>query len=209
MPLWIMPVYVISGIALLVSGYVSYANQPLCSKNIAIRNEAIRLHRIKLRQFELGIDEQFTPDEEAQYAIFKRADKKDRILDQVLSVSVPVHLFTLFILMISSNWGLQMPLYITSGFLILIGKIDSVVISGGFTIRPLCVTNQSFYELDVVESYYKQINGLPLNYDEQRYIKNYETEIRWNGWQMNVLYLGISLHLIATLLHAILNMFTS
>ena len=208
MPLWIMPVYVISGIALLVSGYVSYANQPLCSKHIAIRNEAIRLHRIKLRQFELGIDEQFTPDEEAQYAIFKRADKKDRILDQVLSVSVPVHLFTLFILMISSNWGLQMPLYILSIFLIFIGKMQSIVGSGGGKI-PLCVTNQSFYELDLVESFYKQINGIPLTEEEKKYIDNYQTEIRWYGWQMNVLYLGISLHLIATLLHAILNMFTS
>lgn len=205
---WVLPVYVVSGIALLVSGYISYANKPLCTQNIVTRNEAIRLHRIKLRQFELGKNEQFTPEEEAQYAIFKRADKKDRILDQVLSISVPLHLITLLVFIIYSHWALQMPLYFLSGFLILIGKIDSVT-SGGFTKRPLCVTNQSFHELDLVEAFYKQINGLPLNDEEQRYIKNYDTEIRWNRWQMNVLYLGISLHLIATLLHGILTIFTS
>lgn len=208
MVLWVMPVYVISGIALLVSGYISYVNKPLCSQNIAIRNEAIRLHRIKLRQFELGKNEQFTPEEEVQYTIFKRADKKDRMLDQILSISVPFHLIALSIFIIYSYWALKMPLYYVSGFLILIGKIDSVT-SAGFTIRPWCVTDQSFHELYIIESFYKKINGLPLNDEEQRYIKNYEMEIRWNRWQMNVLYLGISLHLIATLLHGILTIFTS
>ncbi len=208
MPLWIMPVYVVSGIALLVSGYLSYTNKPFCFQNQAIRNESIRLHRLKLRQFDLGAKEQLTPQEEVEYAIYKRADKKALFIDQILSISVPFHLITLAIFIIYSNWALLIPLYFVSAFLILIGKNDAVTNASGFK-KPLCVTNQSFQELDIIESFYKRINGLPLNEEEKKYIKNYETEIRWYGWQMNVLYLGIALHLIATLFHGILNIFTS
>jgi hypothetical protein len=103
MPLWIMPVYVVSGIALLVSGYLSYTNKPFCFQNQAIRNESIRLHRLKLRQFDLGAKEQLTPQEEAEYVIYKRADKKALFIDQILSISVPFHLITLAIFIIYSK----------------------------------------------------------------------------------------------------------
>jgi len=203
-----MPVYVVSGITLLVSGYFSYANKPFCFQNQAIRNESIRLHRIKVRQFDLGTKEQLTPQEEAEYAIYKRSDKKVLFIDQILSISALVHLLVLAILIIESNWALQMPVYIVSGFLIFIGKNQAVTGSSGYR-KPLCVTNQSFYELDLIESFYKRINGLPLNEEEKRYVDNYETEIRWYGWQMNVLYVGIALHLLATIFHGIIHIFQS
>ena len=101
-----------------------------------------------------------------------------------------------------------MPLYIVSAFLILIGKNDAVTNASGFR-KPLCVSNQSFYELDIIESFYKRINGLSLDEEEKRNIDNYETEIRWYGWQMNVLYVGIALHLLATILHGIIHVFQS
>ncbi|DAB37884.1 MAG: hypothetical protein A2552_08325 [Sulfuricurvum sp. RIFOXYD2_FULL_44_160] len=208
MPLWIMPVYIVSGITLLVSGYFSYTNKPFCFQNQAIRNESIRLHRLKLRQFDLGAKEQLTPQEEAEYTIYKRADKKAFFIDQILSISVPIFLITFLILIVSSNWALQMPLYIVSAFLILIGKNDAVTNASGFR-KPLCVSNQSFYELDIIESFYKRINGLSLDEEEKRNIDNYETEIRWYGWQMNVLYVGIALHLLATILHGIIHVFQS
>ena len=208
MPLWIIPIYIVSGITLLVSGYLFYTNKPFCFQNQAIRNESIRLHRIKLRQFDLGAKEQLTPQEEAEYAIYKRADKKVLFIDQILSISVPIFLITFLILIVSSNLALQMPLYILSGFLILIGKNDAVTNASGFK-KPLCVTNQSFYELDLIESFYKRINGMPLTEEEKKFIDNYETEIRWYGWQMNVLYIGIALHLLATILHGIIHLFQS
>lgn len=203
-----MPLYVISGIALLVSGYFSYTNKPFCFQNQAIRNESIRLHRIKVRQFDLGSKEQLTPQEEAEYAIYKRADKKYLFIDQMVKLFVAVHLICLFILMVPpSNWGYEMPIYYVSGLLIFIGK--PVFTSTTSYRQPLCVSTQSIHELYIIESFYKKINGLPLNEEEKKYIDNYETEIRWYGWQMNVLYVGIALHLLATILHGIIHLFQS
>lgn len=192
---------------MIVAGYQSYANRPLCFQNPAFRNEAIRLHRIKLRQFDLGAKEELTPQEKAQYAVYKRADKKTLMIDKILSIAVLVFLVTLFLLIISSHMALQMPAYIVSGFLIFLGK--PMLINWTQPRQPLCVTNQSLYELDIIESFYKRMNGIPLNEEEKRNIKNCETEIRWNGYHLNALYAGILLHTVATLLHGILYMFQS
>lgn len=203
MLVWILPVYIISGIGLTIAGYLSYKHKPYCFQNQAIRNEAIRIHRIKLRQFDLGSKEQLTPEDEKQYEIFRQADKKDTFIDYMLDLFVAVHLICLMIFMIpSSNWGELVPLYYISGLLILIGK--PVLLSVGNFKKPLCITNQSFYDLDIIESFYKQINGQTLNDEDKKHIKNYETEIRWNRYHMNVLYMGIVLHLIANLFHGIL-----
>lgn len=202
-----MPVYVVSGITLLVSGYLSYANKPFCFQNQAIRNESIRLHRIKLRQFDLGAKEQLNPQEEAEYAIYKRADKKLLLIDKVLGIAVFINLPMLFMLMISSGWALNMPLYIVSGLLIFLGK--PIFINWIQPRQPLCVTNQSFYDLDLIEALYKRFNGLQLNEEEKRNIDHYETEIRWSRYHLNVLYTGIVLHIIATLLHGIVHVFQS
>lgn len=208
MPLWIIPLYILSGITLVVTGYLTYANKPLCFRNIAFRNEAMKLHRIKLRQFDLGSKEKLSPLDEMQYAIYKRADKKYLWIDQILNIAVLVFLFTFFLLVIDSNWASQMPLYIVSGFFIFIGKI-STVLGNSRTRQHLCVTNQSFYDLDIMESFHKQMNAIPLNEEDKRHIKNYETEIRWTDYHLNVLYVGILLHIVATLLHGILSMFRS
>lgn len=200
-----MPVYVVSGITLLVSGYLSYANKPFCFQNQAIRNESIRLHRLKLRQFDLGSKEQLTPQEEAEDAIFKRADKKVLLIDKILGLAVLINLSMLFMLMISSGWALNMPLYIVSGLLIFLGK--PIFINWIQPRHPLCVTNQSFYDLDLIEALYKRFNGLQLNEEEKKNIDHYETEIRWNSYHLNVLYVGIILHLLATILHGIMHIF--
>lgn len=202
-----MPAYIVSGITLLVSGYLSYTNKPFCFQNQAIRNESIRLHRLKLRQFDLGAKEQLNPQEEAEYAIYKRADKKVLLIDKVLGIAVLINLPMLFMLMISSGWALNMPLYIVSGLLIFLGK--PIFINWIQPRLPLCVTNQSFYDLDLIEALYKRFNGLQLNEEEKRNIDHYETEIRWNRYHLNVLYIGIALHLLATILHGVIHLFQS
>ena len=206
MIVWLMPAYILSGVALVIVGYQSYITKPFCFQNQAIRNESIRLHRIKVRQFDLGSTEQLTPDEEQQYDVFKRADKKYLFIDQMVKLFVAVHLICLMILMVPpSHWGDTMPLYYASGLLIFIGK--PVLTSTGNYRQPLCVTTQSIHELYIIESFYKQINGIPLTEEEKKYIDNYESEIRWNGYHMKVLYIGIVLHIIATILHSIVYMF--
>lgn len=206
MLVWLMPTYIISGIALVIAGYQSYVNKPFCFQNQAIRNESIRLHRIKVRQFDLGSTEQLTAEDEKQYEIFKRADKKYFFIDKMLNLFVAIHLVCLAILIIPpSEWGNTMPLYFVSGLLILLGKPVLIRISDYR--KPLCITTQSIHELYIIESFYKQMNGSQLNEEEKKYIKNFETEIRWNGYHMNVLYTGIVLHIVATILHAIVYIF--
>lgn len=206
MLVWLMPTYIISGIALVIVGYQSYVNKPFCFQNQAIRNESIRLHRIKVRQFDLGLTEQLTAEDEKQYEIFKRADKKYFFIDKMLNLFVAIHLVCLAILIIPPlEWGNTMPLYFVSGLLILLGKPVLIRISDYR--KPLCVTTQSIHELYIIESFYKQMNGSQLNEEEEKYIKNFKTEIRWNGYHMNVLYTGIVLHIIATTLHAIVYIF--
>lgn len=208
MLLWLMPVYISSGIALVIAGYQSYIYKPFCFQNQVIRNESIRLHKIKVRQFDLGSTEQLTPEEEKQYEIFKQADKKYLLIDQMVKLFVAIHLICLTILMVPpSNWGDAMPLYYISWLLILFGK--PVLLNVSDYRQPLCVTTQSFYELDIVEALYKRLNGLKLDEKDKRHIKNYETEIRWTSYHLNVLYAGIVLHIAATLLHGILSMFRS
>ncbi len=196
MPQWIMPVYIISGIVMFIGGYFSYKYKPCYLLESSEFESAIKLHRKKFREKELGIKETMTDEEQKQYTFFKHIDSMDYIWGSiVLGLSGLAHLFLLVVLSISSlHFASQMPLYYISGILLLIG-FNGFVLGG---INQLRGTDMTLATLD---SFHAKINNQKLNKEDEKNIKNAKFEITRLIWQRNILFVGLWLHLIASLLH--------
>lgn len=193
---WIIPAYIISGVGILAGGYFTYKYRPYCMLESPQREIGMELFRKKLR------NESMSPTELEQYQIFERADRMDSIWNhRVLGLSMLVHLPMLFILIIASNWALEMPLYLLTGFLLFIGAID--VFTPGIAL-PFCTSTLWDIKLEILDSFHKKINGLSLNNEDTRNINNSEKEIKWYSWQQKILFVGLGLHLLASVLHGAL-----
>ena len=195
---WIMPAYFISGVGILAGGYFTYKYKPYCMLDSPQREIGMELFRKKLR------NESFSNTELEQYQIFEWADRMDSIWrHRVLGLSMLVHLPMLFLLAISSNWAIEMPLYIVSGFFLFIGGIDSFIM---ITVLPFCISEMPDRKLEILDSFHKKINGLALNNENIRDINNSETEIKWYSWQIKILFFGLGLHILASVLHGVLTL---
>lgn len=162
------------------------------------REIGMELFRKKLR------NESMSPTELEQYQIFERADRMDSIWrHRVLGLSILVHLPMLFLLAISSNWAIEMPLYIVSGFFLFIGGIDSFIM---ITVLPFCISEMPDRKLEILDAFHKKKNGLSLSNEEIRDINNSETEIKWYSWQQKILFFGLGLHILASVLHSTLTL---
>ena len=145
-----------------------------------------------------------SPTELEQYQIFERADRMDSIWRQrVLGLSMLVHLPMLFLLAISANWALEMPLYISSGFFLFIGGIDSFIM---ITVLPFCISEMPDRKLEILDAFHKKKNGLPLTNEELRDINYSETEIKWYSWQQKILFFGLGIHILASVLHGVVTL---
>ena len=198
---WIMPLYIISGFGMLIGGYFTYKYKPYCMLNSSQREIAMELFRKKLR------NEFLSHTELEQYQIFEWADKMDSIWrHRVLGLSMLVHLSILFLLAISSNWVVEMPLYIVSGFFLFIGGID--FFTQGFAL-PFCISTLLDRKLEILDSFHKKINGLPLNNEDIRNINNSDKEVKWYSWQQKILFFGIGIHILASMLHGALRLLST
>jgi sterol desaturase/sphingolipid hydroxylase (fatty acid hydroxylase superfamily) len=195
---WIMPAYFISGVGILAGGYFTYKYKPYCMLDSPQREIGMELFRKKLR------NESLSNTELEQYQIFEWADKMDSIWrHRVLGLSMLVHLPMLFLLAISSNWAVEMPLYIVSSFLLFIGAID--VFTPGLAL-PFCISTLLDRKLEILDSFHKKINGVPLNNEDVRNINNSDKEIKWYSWQIKILFFGLGLHILASVLHGVLTL---
>lgn len=192
---WILPAYIISGVGILVGGYFTYKYQPYCMLESPQREIGMELFRKKLR------NESMSPTELEQYQIFERADRMDSIWrHRVLGFSMLVHLPMLFILANSSNWAMEMPLYISSGFLLFIGGID--FFTRGIAL-PFCISEMPDRKLEILDAFHKRMYGLPLTNEDLRDIDYSETEIKWYSWQIKILFFAIGWHILASMLHGV------
>ena len=162
------------------------------------REIGMELFRKKLR------NESMSPTELEQYQIFEWADKMDSIWrHRIFRLSILVHLPMLFLLAISSNWAIEMPLYMYSGLLLFIGQAN--VFTRGFGL-PFCTADLRDKKLEILDAFHKRINGLPLTNEELRDINYSETEIKWYSWQMKILFFGLGIHILASVLHGVVTL---
>lgn len=195
---WIMPAYFISGVGILAGGYFTYKYKPYCMLDSPQREIGMELFRKKLR------NESFSNTELEQYQIFEWADKMDSIWrHRVLGLSMLVHLPMLFLLAISSNWAMEMPLYIYSALFLFIGQAN--VFTAGIGL-PFCTSTLRDRKLEILDAFHKRINGLPVTSEELRDINYSETEIKWYSWQLKILFFGLGLHILASVLHGVLTL---
>jgi len=186
--------YIISGAGMLYGGYLLYKTELPCSENILDFNDAVRIRRIQLRQYELGISEQLSTMQEEKYIELKRIDNKYANITILFSLSFWLHFFILFYIF---NLRLTMPLYIASALVLYTGiKI--------YEIENSCTSFWiSGYELDTVEALYKNINGILLDEKDEKNIEAYLRSIKSKERGRIAVYIGLIIHLIATIMHFI------
>lgn len=176
-----------------IGGYFSYKYKPYCMLESPRREEAMELFRKKLR------NESLTHIELEQYQIFEWADRMDSIWrHRVLGLSMIIHLSMLVLLFLSSDWAIEMPLYVVSAFFLFVGGIDFFTSA---LMLPFCISTLWPTKLEILDSFHKKINGLPLNNEDTRNISDSEQVIKWYSWQQKILLFGFGLHLLASLLH--------
>lgn len=123
---------------------------------------------------------------------------------RIIFIVIVVHLGMLFILFMRMNWHLEMPLYVLSGFLLLISHLNWI--TNANVIFPFCLFNSKNKELAVLEIYHQQKIGGLLSLDEQQIMKNTKIEIMFHYWQRVVFLSAISLHIFASILHGALTL---
>ena len=199
---WVIPLYIISGIVMAIGGYFSFKYKPYCMFKNPEREIAMNLRRKKLREKELGVKDEMTSEEKQQYAIYAHIYRMDYFWrNYIFGSSALLHLVLLAILLYSPlDWIHKMPLYAISGLLLLVGF-------QGFSLggeNLFCISNSNKKELMVPESYYKQRQNSQLDNDDKKNIKNAKFQIMIYKWRQNFLFIGLWVHLFASIMHVLL-----
>ncbi|MDD5159816.1 MAG: hypothetical protein PHI47_07180 [Sulfuricurvum sp.] len=194
---WVMPLYIFSGIIMAIGAYLTIRYRPYCTLKSPEREIAMELHRKKLMK------ESMSEEEDKKEKEIMRANRIFGYWVRIISIAIVVHLGILFILFMRMNWHLEMPLYIVSGFLLILSHINWF--TNANVIFPFCLFNSKDKELAILEIYHQQKIGT-LNLDEQQIMKNTKTEIMFHSWQRVTFYSAIFLHILASVLHSVLTL---
>lgn len=196
LPQWILPAYIISGITMAIGGYFSYKYKPYCMFESPEREEAMELRRKKLREKELGVKNEMTNEEEKRYTILMRTHyEKSFLRDKVFFFSGFANIYLLFILIVPT----QKPINYSLAFLIVAYSISRL--HGLIETSLFCVSYMKYVELAILESHHKQMHGYQLDKEDERNIKNTRLEITMYIWQRRILYIGLCLYLLASLMY--------
>jgi hypothetical protein len=195
-----MPLYIVSGIVMLVSAYFSFKYRPYCMLKSPEREIAMELRRKKLRTIELGVKNEMSNEEEKQYDYFMHNHYLNGFWqDQVLHSSASIHILLLIVLSVSSlEFANLIPIYFTSGFLIVIGTGAMLPAINGLNI--FCTIDTNGIELEILNSHHEQIHGQILYKEDERNIKNTKWEANAFRWREYSLLTGLLIHLYASLL---------
>ena len=160
MPAWGMPLFVVSGLLMLVGIYLAIKYRPYCTLKSPERELAMRLYKKKLMNVNMS------SDEIQKYELYIRDTKLYAIGMRILLLITPIH--TLILTLIDPQFSLLSGIYIISAVLIVPTYIYSSV--------PVCFSWVFSVEketlLNTITIYLKKFKGDFLSDEEIKFYKD-------------------------------------